>query len=198
MRFELEVDLDGVNYSYHVVFELPDRFRELRVAEERLLLNGEEVVARELAQTVLKRSDTKFNLDWHLVALPIIQQAPGRDPIHAFRKWLANTLILRPVPSSLRGASELGSLFPEAEVSNFGEWFTGLVGSEPAAYVAIDRHLKEVLPDFHSLKNCEIGEETRSVQVRFSSAQGQSDFLIEELSDGEKCFLTSCVGHCRE
>jgi predicted ATPase len=189
MRFELEVDLEGVNYAYQLACELPDRFRELRVAEERLQIDGEEIISRELSQTLLRRSETEFSLDWHLVALPIIQQAPGRDPIYAFRRWLANILILRPVPSTLRGGSEQGSLYPEPQVDNFGDWFTGLVGSEPAAYLEIDRYLKEILPDFHSVKNREIGEENKSVYVKFSTTQENSEFRIEELSDGEKCFF---------
>jgi predicted ATPase len=189
MRFELEVDLNGVNYAYHLVLELPDRFREVRVAEERLQIDGEEVVSRELSRTLLKRSRTEFSLDWHLVALPIIQQAPGSDPIYAFRKWLASALILRPVPRALRGGSEFGSLYPEPEVDNFGDWFTGLVGSEPASYLAIDKYLKEILPDFHSVKNRDVGEENKSVYVRFSRSQENSEFRIEELSDGEKCFF---------
>jgi len=189
MRFELEVELDGVVYAYCVVFELPERFRELRVSEEVLQVGGEEAVSRNLSQILLNRTDTRFGLDWHSVALPIIHQAPGRDPISAFRKWLANALVLRPVPKFFRGASVSGSPYPEPEVANFGEWFSGLVGSEPAAYVQIDKYLKEALPDFHSLKNREVGEENRSIDVRFSTSQNHSDFRIEELSDGEKCFL---------
>lgn len=37
MRFELEIELGGMIYSYSLAFEYPKGFKELRVFEERLV-----------------------------------------------------------------------------------------------------------------------------------------------------------------
>ncbi len=47
MRFELEVDLDAKVYEYVIAFELPEDFKELRVFEEKLAVDGSPVFSDE-------------------------------------------------------------------------------------------------------------------------------------------------------
>jgi len=56
VRFEIEVLLASRVYTYGIAFEFPDRFRELRVAEEKLLVDGQPIFTRELAQVRLART----------------------------------------------------------------------------------------------------------------------------------------------
>src|SRR5882672_6574204 len=76
MRFEIEVELDSKVYGYVIAFELQEGFKELRVFEEKLAVNGKPVYTRELAQVHLARTgqekEAKFLIDWYLVALPIV------------------------------------------------------------------------------------------------------------------------------
>ena len=44
-------------------------------------------------------TEANFRIDWHLVALPIVQRQAPDDPLYLFKRWLANSLILRPIPS---------------------------------------------------------------------------------------------------
>lgn len=103
VRFEIEVELSGRVYEYVVAFELPATFKELRVLEENLSVDGEPVYTREVAQVHLAKAgrekEAKFLIDWHLVALPIIQEQSRTDPLLVFKRWLARMLILRPIPS---------------------------------------------------------------------------------------------------
>lgn len=48
-------------------------------------------------------------------------------------------LILAPLPSLISGDSAGDSLAPNREVTNFGEWFSGVLTHSPAAYTEIDR-----------------------------------------------------------
>jgi hypothetical protein len=158
MRFEVEVQLADKVYTYGIAFEFPERFRELRVAEEKLLVDGQPIFTRELAQVRLARAGRElganFRIDWHLVvALPIVQPIAQDDPTYIFKQWLANSLILRPVPSLAEGGSESGSLQLNTQVTNIGEWFTGLLTSAPASYMKIDTYLKQVMPDLQDIKN---------------------------------------------
>jgi predicted ATPase len=192
-RFEIEVELDDTIYAYSVAFEFPKGFRELRVYEEKLSVDGEAIYTRETSQVRLVRGgtdpDADFRMDWHLVALPIIQRQAPDDPLYLFKNWLANALILRPLPMRIHGASDHETLQPNPHVTNFGAWFSGLLAASPAAYSKIDAYLKEVMPDLQDLKNATTGSESRNLTVQFSNQLGRASIPFEDLSDGEKCFM---------
>ena len=78
MRLEVDVVLQGQNFRYNLALELPEKFKELRVLEERLECEGHTVYERAQAQVSLRKlpdaaaGDARFLVDWHLVALPLI------------------------------------------------------------------------------------------------------------------------------
>jgi predicted ATPase len=133
--------------------------------------------------------DANFRMDWHLVALPIIQRPGSDDPLYLFKQWLANALVIRPVPMLIRGASDHDSTHPDPQVTELGAWFSGLLVHTPAAYSKIAEYLTEVMPDLVDVKNASTGKDSRSLTVQFSNQIGRTTIPFEELSDGEKCFL---------
>jgi predicted ATPase len=193
MRFEIEVQLRGAVYEYAVAFEFPQGFKELRVLEEKLVVGGKPVYTRELAQVRLARKgeekEANFRIDWHLVALPVIQQQSTNDPLFVFKQWLSRMLILRPMPSLISGDSKQETLQPNPQVTDFGAWFSGLLALAPSAYTKIDEYLKQVMPDLKDIKNPVVGTTSRSLLVQFSNEQGNVNLPFEDLSDGEKCFM---------
>jgi ABC-type cobalamin/Fe3+-siderophores transport system ATPase subunit len=191
VRFEIEVELDGKVYSYILAFEFPEGFKELRVLEEKLVLDGKPIFSREVAQVHLSRAgqEAKFLIDWHLVALPIIQLKSTDDPLYAFKQWLARMLILRPIPSLILGDSEGDTLQPNTQVTDFGAWFSGLLADSPSAYARISDYLKQLMPDLKDIKNPMVGREARSLVVQFSTDQGSLTLPFKELAEGEKCFM---------
>ena len=78
--------------------------------EEKLTVGGKPVYTREKAQVRLARSgqaeEAEFPIDPQFVALPILAQRSTDDPLFVFLRWLALTLILRPIPSLILGDSE--------------------------------------------------------------------------------------------
>ncbi|MEW6206750.1 MAG: AAA family ATPase [Acidobacteriota bacterium] len=193
MRFEIEVELEGEIYEYVIAFEFPSGFKELRVFEEKLAVDGKPVYTREKAQVHLAKTrgegEAKFLIDWHLVALPIVQEQSPNDPLFIFKQWLARMLILRPIPGLITGESTQETLHTDTQVKDFGAWFSGLLAYAPAAYVKIDKYLKQEIRDFKDIKNPEIGKDYRSLVVQFSTEQGSMSLPFEDLSDGEKCFM---------
>lgn len=193
IRFELEVELESAIVKYELALELPKGFREMRVLEETLSRDGDRVFERKHAQVTLVRQgslpESKFNIDWHLVALPIIHAAGDDHPVGRFNRWLSRMLILRPIPELINGESIDETLFPEANVSNFGAWFSGLLGFAPSAYSTIDAHLRDLMPDFRDVKNPQVAKDARSLQVQFSTTAGSLTLPFASLSDGEKCFM---------
>ena len=195
LRFEIEVELQGKIYEYVIAFECLAGFKELRVLEERLAVGGEPVYTREAAQVHLARiglepeREGRFRIDWHLVALPIVQEQSPVDPLSIFKRWLARLVILRPVPSLITGDSGRETLEPNLQVTDFAAWFSGLVAYAPAAYGKIDQYLKQVMPDLKDIKNPVIGKDSRNLVVQFANGQGTVSIPFEDLSDGEKCFM---------
>lgn len=196
MRFELEVRLGEHLYRYLLALELPPRFRELRVFQEAFYVDGEPVFTRELAQVTLHLDAgqaplSTFRVDWHLVALPILQERRGdTDPLFVFKQWLGRMMVLHPIPAQMSGASSIEKLEPEPDLSNLGEWWSGIIAHSPASYVHIDAYLKQLMPDLVDVKNPLTGSENRSLTVQF---RGPLNLPFDALSDGEKCFFACAL-----
>lgn len=193
MRFELSVLLDGKRYQYIIAFELPEAFREFRIFEEKLTIDDKDLFFRNGAQVTLcagtRNKEAQFLVDWHLVALPIIQEQSEIDPIHLFKRWLTNMVILAPIPSLMTGASRGETLEPALDGSNFGEWFSGVLARYPAAYTTAHSYLKTAMPDIEDIQNKLIGEDAKSMVVHFKKNNDVIKIAFNELSDGEKCFF---------
>ncbi len=193
MRFEIEVELNSEIYEYVIAFELPEGFKELRVLEEKLAVGGKPIYTRQLAQVSLAKTigegEAKFRIDWHLVALPIVQEQSVTDPLSIFKQWLARMLILRPMPSLIEGDSNHETLQPIPQATDLAAWFSAVVTQYPVAYSRIDEYLRQVMPDFRDIQNPKIGPDSKSLIVQFATNQGTLKLPFGALSDGEKCFV---------
>lgn len=192
VRFELEVILSGVRYAYGLALELPAGFRELRVKEERLTVDGVPIFEREIAEVRFPKSkdrDVSLSFDWHLIWLSVAQARSETDPLDVFRKWLSRMLILRPYPQGIKGGSSDETLHPTAEVDNLGEWWTGLIAHSPGSYSRIESGLKRMMPDLQDIKNPVVAKDSRSLEVHFKQEAGRMHLPFRLLSDGEKCMV---------
>ena len=197
IRLEIEVLLEEKLYKYILSLELPEKFKELRVFEEQLLVAGNPIYSRKEAQVTIYSSsqnrESQFLVDWHLVALPVIQEQSETDPLRTFKNWLAHIIILAPIPALMTGDSHGETLQPKRDGANIGEWFSGLLGRYPAAYRDVDKYLREVMPDFQDFLNELIGKEFKSLIVRFAENNATLNVNFQDLSDGEKCFFLCAV-----
>jgi len=193
IRIEIEASIFVSEFKYKVAFEYPQGFKELRVLSEELVVDDLVIYRREGAQVFLSRTghqnEAKFKLDWHLVALPIIQAETEQAPLSRFKLWLARMLIIRPIPQLILGESKTETLQPNVQLTDFGAWFTGLLAHAPASYTAIDSYLKQVMPDLKDIKNPVTGTDARNLIIQFSRDSGNLSVAFEDLSDGEKCFI---------
>lgn len=197
VRFEIEVLLEGLVFQYSLALEMPENFKELRVLEENLIISGTTIYTRQQAQVTLhsrpNSREAQFLVDWHLIALPVIQQHSAGDPLQIFKNWLARMILLTPVPILMKGESDKESLDPDRTCYNFGNWISGVLGQNPAAYTQIDKFLRDVMPDIQDFLNQPTGKESKSLVVRFELDGETVPLDFEVLSDGEKCFFVCAV-----
>lgn len=198
MRFEAEVVIGAEVYTYTLALELPMGFRELRINEESLTHQGKEIYSRKVAQVVHATADheAKFIVDWHLVALPIIQVRSEQDPVEVLRTWLARMMVLAPLPSLITGESGGESLEPTRACTNLGDWFTGLMTRYPAAYKEVEAFFQSqgVMRDLSDIRNEVVAKNSKNLVVRFAKDDAKPfpvDFKC--LSDGEKCFFVCAL-----
>ena len=220
IRFEIEVVLKEQLYKYVLALELStENFKEIRIFEEHLLVAGNPIYSREAAQVKLYGNNIQsqtpqgnriaspfsnqfplttsqlmaFQVDWHLVALTLIQVQSETDPLYIFKNWLSRMIILAPIPSLMTGESSGETLEPTRDGSNFGEWFSGLLRRYPAAYTQVDRYLREVMPDIQDIQNEPIGKDAKSMIVQFEANNQTLSLDFKDLSDGEKCFFLCAI-----
>jgi hypothetical protein len=55
--------------------------------------------------TTPQNREAKILVDWHTVALPVIQEQSATDPLRQFKTWLSHMIILAPIPSRMTGIS---------------------------------------------------------------------------------------------
>ena len=197
IRFELEVVLNEQTFKYSIAFELPENFRELRILDEQLSVDGETIYSRDKALVSLHQSphrqEATFKVDWHLVALPIIQMESEGDALHIFKSWLAKMVLLSPIPRQMKGESQRDVQKIDLDGKNIGDWFSALLNRYPAAYMIIDKYLREIIPDILDIQNEETGSESKEICVRFKGDKGQLKIYFKDLSDGEKCFFLCAI-----
>jgi predicted ATPase len=198
LRIEIEVKLGEIRFQYRLALELPEGFKELRIAEENLSCNGTNIYSRAKADVSLAKSDgnreANFRVDWHLVALPIIQEQSETDPLLVFKRWLGQMLIIAPIPSLMIGDSKSETLVPERSLSNFVDWLRGVLRHSPATYTEVEKYLRDIMPDFWDIKNLSTGANTTTLTVQF---QQQKEAMLNipfcDLSDGEKCYFVGAA-----
>lgn len=190
MRFEIDVSLSGKLFQYTIAFEWPANFREARILDESLTLDGGHIFTRQQSEIQLSGGST-FRLDWHTVALPVINERPGERAIQELKTFFATMILIAPVPAKMTGFSEEPSVELEDDAGNFVSCLRALLGQKPATYGAFASHVETVIPDFSSIENVERGESGTQLVVKFEQPEPQLSLSVEfkALSDGEKCFF---------
>lgn len=198
MRFSIEVRLNGKSYAYALALDLPARFKEFRILEESLHVDGQVIYSRKQAQVEMpsrgSKAESQFNIDWHVIALNVIQDSSASSALSTLRNWLAGMVLLSPLPSKMTGDSQNESLQPASDGSNFADWLAGLLAQYPAAYTDIVSYLQDVMPDLHQFRNVPTGRDAKALMVDFHNpSSGQLELEFDVLSDGEKCFFIGAV-----
>ena len=190
MRFAVDLVLADRPFHYEIALEWPPKFREARVLDEALVLDGTDVFRRKHSQIQMAGGQS-FGLDWHTAALPVINQRPDEQGILDLKIFFANMILVNPVPARMTGYAEEPSSELEDDAANFAACLRFLLGQKPAAYATFEEQVRSVMPDFAAIENVERGERGAQLIVKFERPEtpGTLDIEFKALSDGEKCFF---------
>lgn len=192
LRFELEAEIGkDVRASYHIEFEWPTTFDEPRVRSEQLAVNGQPVFSRERSDTKFypseKANATSFPLDWHTSAVSGIQEPHDKHPLRLFKNWLSNVVILRPVPQFMKGVSSSPTRALSADGRNIADWYRWIVTHDSEQGYKINSYLRQVWPEFKTIRNDQLGPDVFDLHLEFSDGNGDPlRIRLENLSQGEK------------
>jgi len=192
MRFEVDVRLSGRRFQYAISFEWPATFHEARILDESLVVEGQPIFTRHHAQIQLS-GGTTFGIDWHIVALPIINEQPGVRAIQDIKSFFASMILVAPIPAGMTGFSQEASQELQGNAANYSSCLRALLEQKPAVYGSLADYVKTVIPDFSSIENVPFGEGGRLLHVKFEQKDPPRGLAVEfkALSDGEKCFFLS-------
>jgi predicted ATPase len=198
MRFELTLNLGGQRYHYALALELPAGFRQLRVLSEALSIDGAEVYSRQHAEVKVRRdpsdgSNGLFSMDWHIVALTVIQDRGASKLLQPLRDWLSRVVLLSPLPPLMvsETTAEPGPL--QLSGSNLVDWLSSLLETHPSVYTTVIEQVQKVMPDVALFRFEKLGRDSRALMVQFKSGGASDEQPFDRLSDGEKCFFLSAV-----
>ena len=123
IRIEITANLDVQKFEYGVAIEFPANFQEPKIKEEFLKADGQNVFTRQEAEVSLAGGSTSFLVDWHVVALPVVQLKGAKNPLERFRSWIAKAVLIALVPP---------------------DWFSGVLSEFPASYSTIESFLEKL------------------------------------------------------
>jgi predicted ATPase len=194
MRFEIDLKLAAKHFKYTISFDFPSNFEEARVVEESLFVDGYEIFSRVQAQVNITDGGA-FRVDWHVLALPVINEPQGQTSIQQVKSFLGSLILIAPIPATMSGFSEEDSVELKHDASNFSSWFNALLSRFPAAYSDLYDYLKHSIPDLSSFENVPRGESGKQLLVKFKRDESNQVLQLEfkQLSDGEKCFFLSAL-----
>lgn len=188
--FELEVSIAGREYLYSITLDLPTQFTTARVIDEKLIIDGNVNIERELDSVSLNKKAV-FPIDWHLFALPIIHSQKENASILEFREWLANMLLLSPIPKLMGDIAAEESLYINIDCTNFADYFTTQCANKLELYSKISENAKTFMEDFTTIDLVKVGEKAKRLDIVFDKTKCRVRF--SQLSDGEKKFILHAV-----
>jgi predicted ATPase len=195
LRVEIELRLHAIPCKYAVSFGWTPDMEEAYVRDERLEVGGALLFERNINNVQLG-SGVAFGLDSQVLALPVIQEHPGKVGVREVREFFSSLFLISPVPCLMTGHSLEPTDELLADGSNLASCLQSMLTRKPAAYSPFVEYVQQVFQDFESIENRRVGEKGTELLVKYGRQEPRRELTLEfkQLSDGEKCvFLAAFV-----
>ena len=194
-RFEIDIDIDGVDYCYKLAID-HDRERKLmRIHREELTCGGQQLYIFSDRSAQLYRDDgtagPKYPFDWSRSGVGGLYERTDNKKLTRFKSELSNIVVVRPMPALMAIESRAYDerLTPYAE--NFVSWYRRIAEERMGDIIHLFKDLEAVLPGFDSISLKEVGEEMRAMKVLFKPPGGKKAIAydLSELSEGQRMLI---------
>ncbi len=172
--FEIEVELEGKQYSYHLELNSQSDFRPTPTVET-LKVDGRLIKTRRQDDY-----DSMF-------------RTGATHEAKVFYTWMTENLhcididpYVMEKPTSMKGRPRLAR-----DMSNIGDWYRHYVEADidGASVSQILASIQEVMDGFISLDYVDSGSGCTELIVTFNQPDGKVSFNFHELSDGQRCLI---------
>ena len=193
-KFEIDTCVGDQTYNYALTIEHdPDRSR-MRIARETLRHKGRPIFEFTRGEAQLFHDDythgPSYPFDWSLSGIGVLNERPDNRKLSQFKKILASYVIVNPCPPIFQSETRSEDYFLDPHMTNFVGWYRHLSQENMGVIAKLFHTLGESLPNFHSIKLKESGENSRTLKAVFRTESGKSiDYGFDQLSDGQRALI---------
>lgn len=186
--------IDNDQYDYELVIEYDRRQRLCRIQKEQLKWNDRTFFLFDGQEAHLFRINrhsggveegAKVSVDWSRSMIPSVAERDDNKPLIQFRQSVSRWLLVHPIPPLVEdlATGETRRLLPYAQ--NFAQWYRHTLQENPGIGYEASEALKQVLPEFESLRLPEFGD-SRRLTATFRLDTRDCDISFRDLSDGQR------------
>lgn len=193
-HFELRVNIQNKIFHYKLILEHNNHKSLCRIQTEQLSVDGnllfefQNGMARLFHDDFTKGPEYPFN--WSQSGLATLQSRTDNRLLTSFKQQISSMTIIKPNPAMMLSESSIEENLLPYNCDNFASWYRFLSQENQAGVFELTHKLRNIIDGFHSFRLPQSGEETKSLQVGFTSDNNELvHYRFKELSDGQRIII---------
>jgi predicted ATPase len=202
-KFELQLENNGVRYTYVLEIEHEPKKELVRIRAESLIWNGEPLYKFEIETDVhgyqkgeaLLYNDAQthqgipYPVDWARSGLGSIYERHDNTKLIGFKKRIRQFFIIQLNPFAMQSECRREESHPTWNLSNYAAWFAYLNNQERRGVSKLEKELAEMFEGFEVFNLTQLGE-SKLLKLEFSSTDKKSVvYKFSEISSGQKALI---------
>ena len=193
-RFEIETRVGGEAYRYSLVVEHDLSRGMMRVGEETLEHDGNPIFEFKNGNAQLYHADyskgPSYPFDWSQSGIGFLNEMSTNRKLTQFKKEISNYIIVSCCPPVMSTETRNEDEFLEPLMQNFVGWYRRAAQENMSSISPLFETLREVLPDFDSIRLTESGENSRALKAIFQGPSSEPiRYGFDQLSDGQRTLI---------
>ena len=190
LRFELDVDMEGLSFEYSIKLKPTEKFENnFAVRSETLNIGsiGSIAFANGHVEVTRKGSPPKqYPAEMEYSAVGGSLASEFLPKVVRFRQWLSKMMCVRPKPTDMRSFSSGLTAEPRISLVNLIAWYRSQTQDSRLRFKA---SLKEALPGLESTTLKNISTNRKALVFAFARNGQRVEFALDELSDGQRALV---------
>lgn len=191
--FEIDVVLDGDEFTYRLEVEHEPATRKARICRERLDAKSRPLFAFEKGEVHLYRDDHSegpvFGADWSESALARVPPRHDNERLSEFLRFMRKIIVCGLYPASFETESSTAESMLRRDASNFASWYQHVLLERQELVPDFTKSLEEVIDGFRGIRMPPVGMDTRALMVSFDQFGERYELRLDETSDGQRALI---------